>query len=101
MLLIWSANLKEGMDIPYKKWALKNIGEMKKRLPRGWKLYGGFGAAMSLAPRDVYWIWEFNRYKDFDKMSAEENRFLVPGSIKSMVLRNITDWYEPVTKKSK
>ena len=112
MLLVWSANLKEGMDIPYKKWAMKNIGEMKRRIPKGWKLVGGYGAAMNLGPRDVVWIWEFNRYKDMDdlfdlvdpvldKMSAEENKFLLPGSIRSMILRNITDWYEPVTKKSK
>lgn len=112
MLLVWSANLKEGMDIPYKKWALKNIGEMRKRVPKGWRLVGGYGASMNLAPRDVVWIWEFNRYKDLDdlydlvdpvldRMTGEEAKFLIPGSIRSMVLRNITDWYEPVTKKTK
>jgi hypothetical protein len=112
VLYIWTAGLKEGKEKQYKAWSLKAIGEYKKRAPQGWKLIGAYGATGGFAKFDVAWIWQFKRWSDWDtmydledkvldKMTQEENTFLLPGTVRAVAIREMEDWLMPITKKKK
>lgn len=111
-MYIYMAKLKEGKEKPYKAWCLKNVGEYKKRVPQGWKLVDGYGAAMSLADFDVAWIWKFRRWSDWDayydledkvleELMEEERKFFLPGTMRAVVLQEIETWSMPITKVKK
>jgi len=112
VLYIWTAKLKEGKEKQYKAWSLKSIGEYKKRAPQGWKLVGAYGATGGLANFDVAWIWQFKRWSDWDafydledkildKLMQEENKLLLPGTLRAVVIREMEDWLMPITKTKK
>ena len=112
MLYIWTAKLKEGKEKEYKTWSMKNTAEYKKRAPAGWKLVGVYGTTMALAKFDIAWIWQFRRWKDvdtfydledkvLDRLMDEENKFLLPGSARGVVIREMEDWLMPITKPHK
>ena len=112
MLFIWTAKLKEGKEKAYKAWALKNIGEYRKRAPQGWKLTGVYGTTMALAKFDVAWFWQFKRWSDvdtffdledktLDRLMGEEDKFLLPGTQRGIVIREMEDWLGPITKAKK
>ncbi|OGS43033.1 MAG: hypothetical protein A3K76_01340 [Euryarchaeota archaeon RBG_13_57_23] len=109
MLYIWTAELKEGKEKEYKAWSLKNMAEYKKRAPTGWKLVGAYGTTMALAKFDVAWIWQFRKWSDvdaffdledkvLDKLMDEENKFLLPGTTRGVVIREMEDWLMPITR---
>ena len=111
MLYIYTAKLKEGKAKQYKAWALKNTEELKRRHGQGWKLVGAYGS-MGLSDFDVAWIWQFNRWSDWDtyydlddkaleRLLEEEDKFLLPGTGRTVVIREMEDWLMPITKKKK
>jgi len=104
MLALWSANLEKGRDAEYKNWVLKHVDEFKEfYAPHGWKLKGVYGSTVGLGRYDVTWVWEFSKFGDIDaiyrlsdpkmdRLQDEENDFYVPGSINTIILRELRDW---------
>jgi len=112
MLYIWTAKLKEGKEKQYKAWSMKAAEVYKKRGPRGWKLVGVYGSTAALAKFDVAWFWHFDRWSDWDtmydmqdkvldKLMEEENKMLMAGSVRAVVLREMADWMMPISKPKK
>jgi len=110
MLAMWTANLKEGKDKEYKEWVLRNLKLYKKNLPPGWTLRGVYGG--SLGPPDICWIWEFKKYADidrarefknavFDRVSAEETTFLLPGTARITLFTEVEKWLVQAPRKPK
>jgi len=103
MLQIWYANVKEGRDTELKNWYTKNKPLLEKHVPEGWKFRGIYGAAMGLGDHDLAMIYEYEKFADLDKMrefkdpvderlTGELMHFILPGSNKSVVLREADEW---------
>jgi hypothetical protein len=103
MLFLWSVNLKNGMEKKFQEWAKKNIESLAKHVPPHWKLWGVYGATFGLGPHDVTLIWAFDKWADLDAMreysndvsnrlDAEFTYFVLPGSGRAMVLREVAEW---------
>jgi len=113
MLMLWSANLEKGRDLEFKKFMAKNLATYKKRTPPGFVLKGVYGSTFNIGRYDVTWIWEFKKFADLDaarefkdpvmeKLWVEEADFYVPGSMNTVILRDVGEWSVlPPKKKSR
>jgi len=113
MLMLWSANLEKGRDLEFKKFMAKNLATYKKRTPPRCILKGVYGSTFNIGRYDVTWIWEFKKFADLDaarefndpvmeKLWVEEADFYVPGSMNTVILRDVGEWSVlPPKKKSK
>jgi hypothetical protein len=112
MLLLWSANYEKGRDLEYKNFMAKNLATYKKRPPPGCVLKGVYGSTFNIGQYDVTWIWEFKKFADLDavreysdpvmeKLWIEEADFYVPGSMNTVILRDVGEWSVLPPKKSK
>ena len=110
-MYIYTAKLKEGKEKQYKAWSLRNTEELKRRHGKGWKLVDAY-RTVGLSDFDVAWIWQFNRWSDWDafydledkvlnKLMEEESKFFLPGTGRAVVIREMEDWLMPITKKKK
>lgn len=112
MLFLWNANLEKGRESEFKEFIVKNIGTYRKHAPPGWTLKGVYGCSVNIGPYDVTWMWEFKKFADIDtareysdpvldRLSVEEMDFYLPGSMNTMVLRDVADWSVLAPKKRK
>lgn len=110
MLQIWFANTKEGRDTELKNWYKKNKPLLEKHVPEGWKFVGLYGSTMGLGEYDMATIYQYEKFADLDRMrefkdpvderlTAELLDFVLPGTLKSMVLREADDWLTTEPKK--